>query len=242
MMKRIVTLILLLMLLCPTVMAEGERAIDPQKPMLALTFDDGPTEHTLDILSMLAEFDCRATFFVIGNRVYGNETIVQATATAGHEIGNHTWNHPHLDQLTVNQINSALRFCNERVIDAIGTAPRLLRPPYGSISRNVYYEAKDYHLMTVLWSLDTNDWDVRDVEKIYQTIMKNVRDGDIILCHDTVPQSIEALRRAIPELQAQGYQFVTVSEMFSFAQEEMKYMHKYSHLYPDERKTSIVQN
>ncbi|MBR5230844.1 MAG: polysaccharide deacetylase family protein [Clostridia bacterium] len=236
MMKRLLALALLLMLLCPLALGEGERVIDPKKPMIALTFDDGPTENTQAIIDVLDKYGAKATFFVVGNRITNFEAALPAILKSGHEIGNHSWNHPRLPDLTMNQINRNIQRCNERVSEATGGyTPSFLRPPYGATNKTMYFEAKDYKLITVIWSLDTLDWDVRNADKIYKTVMENVRDGDIVLFHDTVPQNIEVLERILPELAAKGYQFVTVGEMFSFAKEAPKYMAKYSNLYPEKR-------
>lgn len=240
-MKRLLAAVLAGLMLCSFAWAE-KQPIDPKKPMVALTFDDGPTEHTQAILDMLAEFDCHATFFVVGNRIGSYEDTLRAVLAAGHEVGNHTWNHPDLTTLDSYKIGTNIRRCNERIYEATAYTPRYLRPPYGALSRKVYYEARALELITVKWSLDTLDWDVRNAEKIYRNIMDGISDGDIILCHDTVPESIEALRRAIPELMAQGYQFLTVGDLLSFAEQEVIYMTKYTELPPEKRKTGNVQN
>jgi len=235
MMKRLLAAVLLLMLLCPAVMGEGERVIDPKKPMIALTFDDGPTENTQAIIDVLNKYGAKATFFVVGKYITNYEQVLPVMLQGGHEIGNHTWNHPRLTDLTMNKINIAIKKCNDRIFEVTGYTPRFLRPPYGSVNKTMYFEAKDYKLITVLWSLDTLDWDVRDADKIYKTVMENVRDGDIVLFHDTVSENVAVLERILPELAAQGYQFVTMSELFSFAKNELKYMTKYVNLYPEKR-------
>ena len=239
MMKRLLAAVLVLMFLCPVVMGEGERVIDPTRPMIALTFDDGPTENTQAIIDVLNKYGAKATFFVVGNRIGNFEQVLPVMLQGGHEIGNHTWNHPKLPELSMSKINTAIRKCNERIEKAAGYTPRFLRPPYGSVNKTMYFEAKDYKLITVLWSLDTLDWDLRDTEKIYKSVMENIQDGDIVLFHDTVPENVEALERILPELSARGYQFLTLSELFSFAKNELKYMTKYVNLYPEKR---IVQN
>ena len=240
MMKRLVAVVLLLVLLCGACMAERE--IDPQKPMIALTFDDGPTEHTEKIMQVLEKYGARATFFVVGNRISGYEQTLCDMLAAGHEIGNHTWDHSGLRLIPISKVQRVIERCNEKIEAITGVRPRYLRPPYGLMNREVYFEIKALEMITVIWSLDTMDWDVRNADKIYKTVMKNVRDGDIVLFHDTVSQNIEVLERILPELAEKGYQFVTVGEMFDCAREAPKYITKYSEMPPEKRKTGNVQN
>lgn len=240
MMKQILSALLALMLCCSVCVAERE--IDPQKPMIALTFDDGPTENTEAIMQVLEKYGVHATFFVVGNRISGFEQTLCDILNRGHELGNHTWDHSGLRLIPIEKVKRVIDRCNEKVYEITGFRPVYLRPPYGLLDRNVYFEVKELEMITVIWSLDTRDWETRNVEKIYNEVMKNVCDGDIILFHDTVSQNVEVLDRILPELLAQGYQFVTVGEMFACAKDEPKYMTKYASIGPEKRKTSVEQN
>lgn len=209
------------------------RRIDPDKPMIALTFDDGPSEVTPRILAALDEVDGRATFCVVGNRVANYEDVVLQVAQQGSEIACHTWSHKKLTTLSQEGIAREL----ERTIAAVGkvaNAPvRVLRPPYGSVNKDVRAVTRSMNMLIASWSVDTLDWSTRNEEKTYRAIMKGAKNGSIILCHDVYETTAAAVERAIQELSAQGYQFVTFSELMSFHKNGVKAGSVYSHLAPE---------
>lgn len=183
------------------------------KKKVALTFDDGPDPvHTLEILSLLDQYQARATFFVLGNRVDFYPSIIQEMADKGHEIGNHTWNHKDLTKLSSDQIKNEINKTSNAIKAVIGEGPQLYRPPYGAINDQVRGAT---NLKPVLWTVDPQDWLHRDATKVFNHVKANVTDGSIVLMHDIYGSTVEAVGKILSYLAAEGYQFVTVSELDS---------------------------
>ena len=195
--------------------------VDSNRPMVALTFDDGPVrQNTLLALELLDMYDAKGTFFMLGFRMERNPDVVLDVLNKGHEVGSHTYNHPYLTKKGTNLSYQYAR--NQEILSEITSGEaeiRLLRPPYGSVDQNVK-QTSPYPL--VLWSLDTRDWDTLDAGATHDSIMNNVKDGDIILLHDLHESSVESLRTVVPALIEEGYQLVTVSELMEARGIEMK--------------------
>jgi len=186
------------------------RYIDPNKPMVALTFDDGPSpEYTPEILKVLKENDAKGTFFILGTEAELNSDTLKQIVEDGNEIGNHSYSHLDYTKLVKPALDYQVLTTQEIVRRATGQAPILLRPPYGLINESV----KELDMPIILWSIDSLDWENRNPDIIYNIILNNIKDGDIILMHDIYQSSVEALIRIIPELKRRGYQLVTVSEL-----------------------------
>ena len=194
-----------------------ERRIDPSRPMVALTFDDGPGENTLLILEILKKYDALATFFVIGNRVESRAHIVSQTFDAGHEILGHSWSHRRLTALSRVEIRNEILRTNAVIEAVTGVAPNMMRAPFGLVDRRVQNIAAELDVAIINWSVDTLDWRSRNADAVYRIIMDNVHDRAIILCHDIHFSTAEAMERVIPSLIAQGYQLVTVSELMYYS-------------------------
>ena len=194
-----------------------ERFIDIHKPMVALTYDDGPYNSvTSQILDLLEKYDSAATFFVVGNRVGTSydQGCVERAVQMGCDIGNHSYSHKYeLPDLSVSDMLDELGKC-ESAVKAV--APdyqmRFMRPTAGAINSNVT-ENSPYAIIT--WSLDTLDWSTRDKNKIYDQVKGSIQDGDIILMHDLYEESYEATALLIPEL-IDRYQFVSISELLEY--------------------------
>ena len=186
------------------------RVIDPSKKLVALTFDDGPSEYTKRILRTLKQYDSVATFFVVGNRVELFEDVLKEELEIGCEIGNHTYEHKVLTELNAEQIWLQIFRTNEAVKKVTGEYPTLMRPPcgYDNGSTNCIIA-----MPLILWSVDTKDWQTQNCYCSVQTVLENVKDGDIILMHDMYEASAEAVETIVPSLIAEGYQLVTVSEL-----------------------------
>ena len=216
-----------------------KRTIDPAKPMIALTFDDGPSEETDRILNVLAQYDARATFCVQGMNVEPFGSTVQKAVALGNEIASHTWNHPKLTEKGLKTIRSQLERTNEAVRAITGGYQvKALRPPYGSYNKNVKTVCKDLNMVIVTWQIDTEDWKTRSTAKTYNAILKGAKkNGAIILCHDLYTSTASAIEKAVPELAAQGIQMVTVSELLSFHKEGAVPGKVYSHLDPENIRT-----
>ncbi|WP_317854572.1 polysaccharide deacetylase family protein [Chakrabartyella piscis] len=193
----------------------ANRDIDPNKPMVALTFDDGPHPvHTEAILDVLAEYNVVATFFELGSLVESYPEVVRRQVALGSELGNHSYSHKNFNILSAEEIAEDYALTSKAFLDAVGFTPTLFRPPYGYCNDFVQ---KNIPIACVTWSLDTLDWESRDTDKILETIAETEDlDGSVILMHDIYETTVEAVEILVPELIADGYQFVTVSELFSY--------------------------
>ncbi|MDR2203406.1 MAG: polysaccharide deacetylase family protein, partial [Nitrososphaerota archaeon] len=181
--------------------------------MIALTFDDGPSEYTDRLLDILSENDAKATFFVTGSAIDAYSDVVIRAVSQGCEIAGHTWSHRDLTTLTVTEIRQELQNTNDAIFNSVGVYPDMFRPSYGAINNNVVSVSEDMNLAIILWTITALDWQSQDADAIYEMVVDNVRDGVIVLCHDTVEATIDAMERVIPELVLSGYNLVTVSEL-----------------------------
>lgn len=187
--------------------------VDPNKKMVALTFDDGPGRYTKDIVNCLKKNNAKATFFVIGSQVDAYKSSVKAASEIGCEIGNHTYTHPDLTRLNEAEIKSQISKTDEKIKSAIGKSATLMRTPGGSFNGTVEQAVGK---PIILWSIDTRDWETRSCEKTVNAVMRNVKDGDIVLMHDIYGSTKDAACILIVKLRQQGYQLVTVSELAKY--------------------------
>ena len=178
--------------------------------MIALTFDDGPGKYTEKLLDELEKHDSRATFFMLGQNIDKYGTTVEKMKEIGCEIGNHTTDHKNLTKLKEAEITSQVEATNTIIKKWIGEGASVVRPPYGAVNALVE-DTVDYPL--VLWNVDTLDWELKNADAIKEYTLEIVKDGDIVLMHDIYETTVDAVIDLIPELQARGYQLVTVSEM-----------------------------
>lgn len=187
--------------------------VDGTKPMIAFTFDDGPfTKVDQRILDVLDTYGGRATFFIVGSRVNDYKDTLKRIHDSGSEIGNHTYNHKNLENLAPEEVISQIEMTNDAVEAVTGFRPKLVRVPYGAFKGQVS-GLVSYPM--IQWNIDTEDWSSKDKDAILSALLSQARDGSIILMHDLYPSTAEAFEAAIPQLAAQGYQFVTVSEMYA---------------------------
>lgn len=189
------------------------RKIDKSKRMIALTFDDGPNYNTSKIIDVLNKYDIKATFFVLGSRAINNKDILKKMADSGMEIGNHTYNHLLLTKYDENKIRSEIEDTSEVIYSATKKRPKLLRPSYGSVNNKI---KKVANMPIIIWDIDTLDWKYHNSKRITSRVVNKVRDGDIILMHDIYSASLNALSNIIPILQDNGYEFVTIDELFYY--------------------------
>ncbi|MBR5468117.1 MAG: polysaccharide deacetylase family protein [Firmicutes bacterium] len=199
-----------------------EPEVEEDKPMIALTFDDGPSAHTDRLLDILEEYGGKATFFLVGNMVDKRAETVERMANEGHEIANHSWSHRQLTKLGDQELNDQIMNTRAVIYNLTEVDPVLLRPPYGSYNDEVSAKAKELGITMVNWSVDTLDWKNKDADKVYKHIMQTAADGAIVLCHDLYPTTVDAMEKAIPALIAEGYQLVTVSQLLESDGEEME--------------------
>lgn len=192
---------------------EAIRRIDPDKPMIALTFDDGPGPGTRRILRALESVDGRATFCMVGDRVNDYAQTARMVAAQGSEIATHTLSHPNLAKLSAGEVRAELEQSIAAIEQVTGVRPDVLRPPYGSTSEDVQQVCREMGVVIANWNVDTEDWRVRDADAILNHVLDNARDGAIVLCHDLYPETAAAMEQAVAALVEQGYQLVSVSEL-----------------------------
>ena len=186
---------------------------DPSKvrPMLALTFDDGPGEYTDELLDCLEQNNAHATFFMLGQNVSSYPDAPKRMLELGCEIGSHSWDHKQLTTLDLDAVAKQFSDTDDALIKACGQAASVARAPYGDGNSDIYNTVNKPFFM---WSLDTEDWKLMDEDADYSAVMNgDLTDGTIILMHDIHEPSVKAALRLIPDLIAQGYKLVTVSEM-----------------------------
>ncbi|MER7505705.1 polysaccharide deacetylase family protein [Nonomuraea pusilla] len=177
---------------------------------LALTFDDGPGEHTPTLLRVLREEGAKATFFLVGKQVERRPSVARQEAEEGHAVGNHTYSHPWLTSLYDNEILEQLRTTQALIADATGQRPTMYRPPYGETDERVLGLADQQELAQILWTGTTLDWKLRDAKKIKAAVLRLAKRDGVILMHDTVPQTVQAMPEIVRELKKRGYHLVTV--------------------------------
>lgn len=202
------------------------RQIDPSKPMVALTFDDGPQPSVGNrIMDCLAQYGGKATFFMVGSRVSSYKTEVQRMVAEGHEVANHTMNHKYLQKLGAGQIQEEVRRGNDAIEAACGVRPTLLRLPGGNHNATV---VANTHMPMIQWNVDTLDWKTRNADKTTSAVLDRVKDGDIVLMHELYTSTADAVERIVPELARRGFQMVTVSEMANARGKSLQAGHLYS--------------
>lgn len=179
--------------------------------LVALTFDDGPNpETTPRVLELLKKYRAKGTFFVLGQKIEGNEGILKQMVAEGHEIGNHTFTHPNLVEMSDDVILSEINQTQDAIQAALGQKPTIYRPPYGSADARV---ANLVNLPAIHWSVDTLDWENRDPHQIVEQVKANMAPGGIVLMHDIHPETVDALEPMLEYLVSQGYVFVTTTEL-----------------------------
>jgi peptidoglycan-N-acetylglucosamine deacetylase len=187
------------------------------KPVLALTFDDGPhPELTPRLLDILRAEGVRATFYVVGKNVEAYPDIARRIVAEGHEIANHSWSHPALTGLGAARLNQEIENTNAVIERVTGRRPTNMRPPYGALNERVRRSIiNDHKLDIILWSVDPLDWKRPGASVVTQRLVEGARPGAIMLAHDIHPGTIEAMPGTIAQLKAKGYGFATVSQLLA---------------------------
>ena len=184
--------------------------VNPNRPMIALTFDDGPGLGTVRLIEALQAHGARATFFMMGPRVNTYPDAVRKMVEKGCELANHTSNHLKLTDYGAEGIAMEINYTRDVINSIVGQTPTMMRPPYGAVNEVVQSVAS---VPIMLWSVDTLDWQLKDAGLIRDYVLNTVKDGDIVLMHDIYEATVQATIELIPLLQERGYQIVTVSEM-----------------------------
>lgn len=190
--------------------------IDPAKPMVALTFDDGPSKYTWDIVNTLQAHRARATFFIIGSQVATHQAAIDYTLANHNEIASHSFGHKNLTKLSDVEVLNQIRPVDTALLEQHEYIPALYRVPFGRRDERVLEILKQEGKPVIGWSVDPYDWKVQDKETIVNHVLNSVQDGDIVLMHDIYETTAQAVAELVPALQERGYQIVTVSEMFRF--------------------------
>lgn len=189
---------------------DGKYDETKQRPMIALTFDDGPGEYTEELINCLVENNAKATFFMLGQNVEAYPEIAKELSDAGMELGNHSYSHPDLVTIGAEAAAQQVSNMDAALKAATGFEATVMRPPGGSFNDSVK-AAIDHPL--IIWSIDTRDWATKSEDQTYQVVMDNAQDGSVVLMHDIHEWSVKAAIRMIPDLIAKGFKLVTVSEL-----------------------------
>jgi peptidoglycan/xylan/chitin deacetylase (PgdA/CDA1 family) len=185
--------------------------VNDNDKLVALTFDDGPNkEYTAKILDYLESKDVVATFFVLGLHLKGNEDILVKMVKIGCEIGNHSYNHKQFIHMKSSEIKKQIDYVDNYVKKVTGFNIRSIRTPYGEVNDKII---ETVNRPIILWNVDSEDWILKDGRKIADHIISSVDNGSIILIHDIFDFSYDATILVVEELLAQGYKFVTVSQL-----------------------------
>lgn len=189
--------------------SEKTQKKEPTKT-IAITFDDGPSSFTDQLLDCLQKNNAKATFFMVGQEISNFPDTVKKMNELGMELGNHTYSHVELTKLTQEEVSSEIAKTDQLLLDLTGQGASVVRPPFGSINDTVKAEVGT---PMILWSVDTLDWKTQDTEKIVQTVLDNAGDGEIILLHDIFKETVDAAEIFIPKLIEEGYELVTVHQL-----------------------------
>lgn len=181
--------------------------------LAALTFDDGPRAGTTDrLLDGLRERGASATFFLIGRQIAGNEALVRRMRDEGHQVGNHTWDHVLLADADRADVSAQLARTDAALSAALGEGSYWVRPPYGLVNAD---QTDWFQTPLIHWSVDPEDWKLRNAEQVTARVLETVQPGDIILLHDIYDPSVDAALDIVDALEAQGFRFVTVEELLA---------------------------
>ena len=182
-----------------------------EKKRIALTFDDGPHPvYTPQMLELLKEEQVPATFFLLGENVELYGDVVKEIAKEGHLIGNHTYHHVQITSLPMDEACREIQETSDLIEELTGNGTEYVRPPFGTWDREL---EERLNLIPVMWSIDTKDWTTQNVDWIVQEAVKHAEDHDIILMHDSYQSTVDAVKRVIEQLEAEGFEFVTVDEI-----------------------------
>lgn len=195
----------------PEATTEGTTLDCAQAKCVALTFDDGPGEHTEALLDSLDDYQAKATFYVLGSLVGEFPDVVERTAAEGHEVANHTWKHDDLATMSDDAIRKDLQRTDDAIEEITGEAPVTMRPPYGSLNATVR-SATGHPL--ILWDVDTMDWQSRDTKAVAEHALDEAQAGSVVLFHDIHESSVDAIPKVLAGLHEEGYHFVTVKDLF----------------------------
>ena len=184
--------------------------VKEEKPVVALTFDDGPSIYSEALLDGLKERKVQATFFLLGINMEGKEAVVKRMEEDGHLLGNHSYHHVQLNKVSRQEAKEEILTTNNRIYEACGEYPMYIRPPFGEWDETLDVGVE---MIPVFWTVDSLDWKLQDAQAVERYVLENVEDGDIILMHDGYEASVEAALAIVDRLQEEGYRFVTADQL-----------------------------
>lgn len=188
--------------------------VQKQEKQIAISFDAAwGNEQTQTLIDILAKYNVKTTFFVVGSWVDKYPESVKALANAGHEVCNHSNTHPHLPQLSKDKIISELQLCNDKIEKITGVRPKLFRPPYGDYSNSLLEAADSIGMYTIQWDVDSLDWKDPTPDQIVQRVTSGVKPGSIVLFHNGAKNTPAALPKVLEKLLADGYSIVPISQL-----------------------------
>lgn len=208
----------------------NKNVIDRNKPMIALTFDDGPNHNTSRVLDILEKYNVKATFFILGTNINNNEKIIKRMNELGMEIGNHMYSHKLLTKLEDDTILSEVKKVDDLIFDITNKYPTLIRPSYGTVNKRIR-SIMDRPI--IIWNIDTLDWKYHNSSNIASRVLKKASDGDIVLMHDIYRATANSLEIIIPKLLNEDYNLVTVSELLYYNDIKMESGEVYSNIKKD---------
>lgn len=183
------------------------------KKVIALTFDDGPSKYTEKLLDILKEENIKATFFLLGYKVENRVDTIKRMSDEGHNIGIHGYTHKLFTKLTEEELNYEIEFSRDILENIIKDKVELIRVPYGAINTLTTEAIKKHELTSILWDIDSKDWQLRNCKKVTKRVIASAKDKKIILMHDTYLPSVNATSEIIEELKKEGFCFVTIKEL-----------------------------
>ncbi|MER6825914.1 polysaccharide deacetylase family protein [Streptosporangium sp. NPDC000563] len=180
---------------------------------IALTFDDGPGKYADKLLDTFKKYKSKATFFLEGQYVKSRPAFAKRMVTEGHDIGNHSYTHPHLREISEDKIREELTKTQDIVKKVTGKYPTTIRPPYGEFDERVSAIATQMNMPIILWNGGSRDWATKNEKAIYDEVLKNAKRDGVILMHDWVEQTVKVMPKLLTALQKQGYHVVAVSSL-----------------------------
>lgn len=190
---------------------------------IALTFDDGPSEFTLDVLELLKKYDARATFFCIGKNIETHPEIVKKIIEEGHLVGNHSYRHsPFFDFYNAKKIQEEIQKTDELLEKYTSRKINFFRPPYGVTTPSIRRALEKTKHKVIGWNIRSLDGGTKNQELIFNRIIKRVSPGGIVLLHDTASHSVLVLEQFLQFLQQNNYKVISIEELLNLKAYEME--------------------
>jgi peptidoglycan/xylan/chitin deacetylase (PgdA/CDA1 family) len=196
-----------------TTKAKDQKVDCAKVKCIALTFDDGPGQQAGHLLDTLKKYKAKATFLLEGQYVKARPQFVKRMVEEGHQIGDHSYDHPDFTKMDEDSIRSEIKRTQDLVYKITGTYPSVLRPPYGLADDRVQAIATEFGMPIVLWNTTSHDWATKNKKKIYTEVLKGARRDSVVLMHDWVTQTVEVMPDLLKALHKKGFHVVTVDDL-----------------------------